>query len=71
MNQMMLTYIITAISGAFAAGSIVYFTKNKRFIGRSSFTTIASIIVFIMGIYSIMKGIPLNQLQYLIESSFQ
>ncbi len=68
MDQMMLTYIITGFSGVYAVASIMYYMKNKRFIGRSVFSTIAFIIVFIMGIIAIVKGIPITQLQYLIET---
>ncbi len=68
---MLITYVITFITGAFAVGSIGYFIKNKRFIGRSVFTTIAAVIVFVMGIVASVKGIPITQLQYLIETTFK
>ncbi len=68
MNQMTITYLVTAFTGIYTVGSIVYYVKNKRFIGRSVFTPIASLIVFIMGVIAIVKGIPITQLQYLIES---
>lgn len=68
MNQMMLTYIITALCGLFSISSIMYFLKNKRFIGRRSFTTIAAVIVTAMGLFAIIKGVPITQIQYLIES---
>ncbi len=71
MSQMMITYLVTAATGFFSVGSIVYFIKNKRFLGRSVFSTIASIIVFGMGVYASIKGIPLTQLQVLIENMFK
>ncbi len=71
MSEMMITYVVTAVTGIFSVGSIVYFIKNKRFIGRSFFSTIASIIVFCMGAYASIKGMPLTQLQALIENMFK
>ncbi len=70
-NSMLITYIVTLATGGFAVGSILYFVKNKRFIGRSMFTTIAAALVCIMGIVASVKGIPITQLQYLIETSFK
>ncbi len=70
-NSMLITYVVTVATGLYAVGSIVYFLKNKRFIGRSMFSTIAAVIVFFMGIYASVKGIPITQLQYLIESALR
>ncbi len=70
-NQMLITYAVTLATGGFAIGSILYFVKNKRFIGRSVFSTIAAVIVFVMGIVASVKGIPITQLQYLIETMFK
>ncbi len=72
MDPMLITYIVTAATGIFAIASIVYFIKNKRFIGRRGpLMVIASILVFAMGILGIVKGIPITQVQYLIESTFK
>ncbi len=72
MNPMLLTYIITAATGVFAISSIIYLIKNKRFIGRRGLiSTVASIIVFVMGVIGIFKGIPITQIQYLIEHTFK
>ncbi len=71
MDQMTLTYIIAVISGIYSVASIIYYKKNKRFIGRRVSTTFFMIIVFFMSIFAIIKGIPLTQLQFLIESMFR
>ncbi len=72
MDSMLLTYIITAATGFSAVSSILYFIKHKKFLGRRGLlTTVASALVFIMGIIAIIKGIPITQLQYLIESIFK
>ncbi len=68
MDQMTMTYVIAAGTGLFTAGSIFYYTKNKRFLGRSVFTTIASALVFIMCIYGIIKGVSILNVQAMIES---
>ncbi len=65
MDQMMLTYIITGFSGVYSTASIIYYVKNKRFLGRY---TLAFTIIFIMGMLSIERGIPITKIQYLIES---
>ncbi|PID82340.1 MAG: hypothetical protein CSB16_01885 [Clostridiales bacterium] len=70
MDQMTITYLVTAFTGIYALGSIAYYVKNKRFIGRNAFAAIASVVVCILGVISIVKGIPITQLQYLIESTF-
>ncbi len=71
MNPMLITYIVTGFCILFAISSIMYFTKNKRFIGRSPIITIAAILVGVMGVFATVKGIPINQVQFLIESMFR
>ncbi len=68
MNQMLITYIVCASTGLMSIASIIYFIKNKRFIGRNILTTVGSIIVFVLCLVAIFKGIPITQLQYLLEN---
>ncbi len=66
-----LTLLITVASGLFSFSSVAYFMKNKRFIGRRISTTIASFIVFAMGILALIKGVSITQIQFLIENMFK
>ncbi len=66
-TQMLITYAVAVLTGAYGIASIIYFSKNKRFLGRSPISTIAAIIVCFMAIYAIYKGVSISQMQYLIE----
>ncbi len=69
MDQMTITYIITAFTGFSAVISTFMLIKGKQRLSvKNIVTTIGFYLVCIMGIYGITQGVSLLNVQTLIEN---